>query len=93
MQARDISGGVRYEIVEICCFGLSNCEGERVTFGVEDVRGVRLWREHYVGREREEVLESQGKRVFESWKHRLQEVSGGVREVIEENAFTGYSAT
>ncbi|KAK7394385.1 hypothetical protein VNO78_14912 [Psophocarpus tetragonolobus] len=30
--------------------------------GIEDVRGVGAWREYKVGREREEVLESEGKR-------------------------------
>lgn len=54
---------------------------------VDDVRGVWLWREDKVGREREEVLESEGKRVLESWKESLEEVLGGIREVIEEDTF------
>ena len=40
---------------------------------MEDVRGVWLWREDEVGREREEVLESEGERVLERWKESLDE--------------------
>lgn len=51
------------------------------------MRWVWLWREEKVGREREEVLESEGKRVLESWKESLEEVLGGIREVKEEDTF------
>lgn len=54
---------------------------------VEDVRGVWLWREDEVGREREEVLESEGERVLERWKESLEEVLRRIREVEEENTF------
>lgn len=50
---------------EICC-GSSNSEGDGVTLRVENVRGVRLWRVDEVRGEGEEVLESEGKRVFEN---------------------------
>ena len=52
---------------------------------MEDVRGVWLWREDEVGREREEVLESEGERVLERWKESLEEVLRRIREVEEEN--------
>lgn len=54
---------------------------------MEDVRGVWLWREDEVGREREEVLESEGERVLERWKESLEEVLRRIREVEEENTF------
>ena len=71
-------------MVEILC-GLCDCEGERVTVGVEDVRVVRLRREHKICSQGEEVLESEGKRVFEIGKYVLQEVLNGMREFVEKN--------
>ena len=54
---------------------------------MEDVRGVWLWREVEVGRERDEVVESEGVRVLERWKESLEEVLRRIREVEEENTF------
>ena len=83
-----LRGGVRDKCGEICS-GFCYAEGDRIRICLceEDVRGVWLWKEDKVGREREEVLESEGKRVFESWKRSLEEVLGGIREVVEENTF------
>ena len=58
-------------------------EGDGICLCVEDVRGVWLWREDEVGREREEVLESEGERVLERWKESLEEVLRRIREVEE----------
>ena len=84
VQIFDIFWGVSYEVVEILC-GLCDCEGEGVALGVKDGRGMRLRREHEFTGEGEEVLESEGKRVFEIGKYFLQEVIGGVKKLVEEN--------
>ena len=66
--------------------GFCNGEGYGVFRGVENVREVRFRRDHKVSNEGEELLESEGKRVFEIWKHCLQEVVTRVRKLKEENA-------
>ena len=83
----DISRGIRYEVVEVRGGGFCDRERDGVTLRIEDVRLVWLrWKRDFRG-EGEEVLESEGKRVFERGKRGVKEVVCGVREVVEEDSF------
>jgi len=79
---------MRSEESEVCC-GLCNREGERVAMKVTDVREMELWWNDKIGGKGEEVLEREGKRVFENGKCCLEEVVSGVGKLIEEDALDG----
>ena len=64
--------------------GLGYDEGKRVPVSVTEV-GLGGWRWCcQISGEGEEVLKVEREGVFESWEEGLVEVSGGVREIIEE---------
>lgn len=73
--------------------GLCDGEGEGVAGEVAEVREVGLRRNDEVGGEGEEVLESEGERVFESGECCLEEVVGGVVKLVEEDALHGDETT
>jgi len=54
---------------------------------VENVRGLWFRRKNGLRGEREEMLESEGKRVFENWECSLKEVLCGMRKVVIVNSF------
>lgn len=70
--------------------GLGDGERDGVAVGEEDVGlGRRRWADEASG-EREEVLESEGERVFESGKEGFEEVLGSQeRELVEVETFHG----
>lgn len=58
----------------------------RVSLGVEEIGFAGFRRAYKICRQRKEVLEREGERVFESGKDGLREMVGRVREFVEEKA-------
>jgi hypothetical protein len=85
VQFCNIPGIIGNEVVEIAG-SLSDGERDRVSLGVEDMGFVCLWRAYQIGCQGKEALESEGERVFESWKDGFCEIVGGLRKLIEEKA-------
>jgi len=81
----NVLGRMRCKESEVCG-GLCNGEGERVAVKVTDVREVELWWNDEIGGKGEEVLEREGKRVFENGKCCLDKMICGMGKLKEEDA-------
>ncbi|QCE09617.1 hypothetical protein DEO72_LG10g838 [Vigna unguiculata] len=88
----NVLGRMRCKESEVCG-GLCNDEGERISMKVTNVRKMGLWWNNEIGGKGEEVLEREGKRVFENGKCCLEEVVCRMGKLIEEDALNRDTTT